>query len=178
MHAKAVFVLVLNMFLSACTGLGISLRVEQYPEFDNSELVLLKPLTIPANHASVKIQHGKLSQGRQLDKYFANCNFELKNISTSATVVQPEAFKIYKIKRDENYVLSEFVLYASVDADMGGDALAIEYSTEFYLTSPDQPRVFRMTCSHWENPSFPEHLTVSQINSTLSPWFEIRSAKQ
>jgi len=177
---KHLYMLLLVSILSGCmTSLEIRATGSSLLDQNKWELVLLQPINLPANHASVKIQFGNLSQGRQLDHYHANCNFEVTNIVDSGTVIQPDVFSIYKIAHDKDYVQSHHFYYASLAEFAGeGSTLAIEASTEFYLQSDKQPNVFRLTCSHWDDPDFPRHLTIDQINSTLKGWLEIRKAER
>lgn len=177
---KIIIPMMLTVLASSCyTSLGVRISNQSKSNFNNSVLILLKPITIPASFASIKIQFGNLSQGKQLDKYHANCNFELRKIVEHDVIVEPDTFTIYQVRYDETYVQNNYIRYASL-ADIGGDEtpMAIEYSTELYLKSDKQPDVFRMTCSHWEDPSFPQHLTLQQINSTLTGWFEIRNSTE
>ena len=172
---KFLVLLSVFIFLSACVaGIGIRISNEDVTEFKNSELVLLKPLSIPAGHAGISIQYGKLSMGKQLDKYYANCDFELTKIVSVDTVIEPDSFIIYQIRKDESYVQRGYLQYASMFGIGSDDSvMAVDYITELYLKSERQPIVYRLTCSHWEEPTFPQHLSLQQINETLKGWFKI-----
>jgi len=169
--------LVLSVLSSCSVGVNVSFFSEPGANQD-LVLVLSQPITIPMQHVSIKIQNGQLSQGVQLDKYHANCNFELRQIVEMDTVISPDVFSIISVNLEKSYVQAGHFYFASLSGMAANESpQAADMSTEFYLKSEKQPQVYRLTCSHWDDPNFPRFLSLEQINSTLSGWFEVRQGK-
>ena len=140
-----------------------------------SQLRLTQPLTIPANDAGVFIQNGKPQySGWQLDKYYPNCDFELRTRASYERVVEPDSFTVTRTVREtENVSLMPAIVAARIKHN---GAPHENYMTVLYLHSDKQPDVFRMTCQHWEDPSQGDHLTVKQMRQTLGELFILELA--
>jgi len=140
-----------------------------------STLTLHRPVTIPANDTQVHIQNGQLINSfRELDAYYPNCNFEIRERAEVERTVQPDSFIISRVVRDtENVMLHTPVLIASAS---GNGAPGVDYITIMDLYSPRQPSVMRMSCQHWEDPSDSYHLSIKQIRKTLGDLFTLTLA--
>ena len=135
-----------------------------------SLLILNKDVTIPANHARVIIQNGRILSRRDVDQYYPFCEFEILTLSESDQVIHPDQFKIHKLDKRMD-TSSQPVMYASL-ADSQFDRPLIAYNTVMYLSSDKQPDVYRMSCMYWTDDSMATHLTQNQINATLGDIFQ------
>jgi len=140
-----------------------------------SQLILHQALTIPANDAEVRIQDGKLIQSSwDLDTYYANCNFELRDIAHVDRTIKPDTFNVSRAHQDfENVMLNTPTVVAG--SGDGGPPL-VDYMTIMALYSPRQPEVMSISCQHWSDPSDGEHLTINQIRQTLDGLFTLTLA--
>lgn len=138
-----------------------------------SILQLHTAIEIPRNELSVIIQYGKIQPSTwELDRYYPNCDFEIRDKHNAVTQIKPDRFEIIKSIQDTEHVL----LAPARVADIGfsGGPPHEEYQTIMYLHSEKQPNVFRMTCRHWEDPTDGEHLSVARIREALGKLFSLK----
>ena len=142
-----------------------------------SQLILHQTLTIPANNTEVRIQNGKVIHSSwDLDTYYANCHFELRDIANVERTVQPDTFNISRAHQDtENVMLNTPTVVASAGGGDGGPPL-VDYITIMDLYSPRQPEVMRISCQHWNEANDGEHLNINQIRKTLDGLFTLTLA--
>jgi len=142
-----------------------------------SQLILHRAITIPANNTEVRIQDGKVIQSSwDLDTYYANCNFELREIANEERTVRPDSFNVTRVHRDtENVLLNKPTVVASSRVGNGGPPL-VDYITIMDLYSARQPEVMRISCQHWNDPNDGEHLNINQIRKTLGDLFTLTLA--
>lgn len=138
-----------------------------------SQLTLHQNIEIPANNTQVRIQDGKVVKSYwDLDAYYANCNFELRDIANVERIVKPDTFNISRVVRDtENVMLNMPTIVASAGGD--GGPPNVDYMTIMDLYSANQPDVIRMSCQHWNEPNDGEHLNIKQIRKTLGDIFTL-----
>jgi len=166
-----------QLFIFVLVTIGLSSCSYQAPKDPNSsfyappvgsQLILHRAITIPANNTEVRIQNGKVIQSSwDLDTYYANCHFELREIANVERTVQPDSFNVTRVHRDtENVMLNTPTVVASAGAGNGGPPL-VDYMTIMDLYSARQPEVMRISCQHWNDPNDGEHLNINQIRKTL-----------
>lgn len=157
------------MFLLSCASSNTRELQNNYAP--TAKLILNQDLTIPAHKTGVFIQGGVVISASARDQYHANCRLIVKDLKTTPQIVKAGQFDITHIQFDEDYVSSTMPLYASTSTHryiMVSDGPSPQnYATEIYLSSMEQPNVTKLVCSHWEDPTLANHLTPSQIRTTL-----------
>jgi len=120
-----------------------------------SILKLNKTITIPPNSAGVRIQNGKIAEGR-LDAWNTNCRFETRDPAKTNQDIQADEFKVTQVG----------VEYSINDASESQNM-----RTNFYLTSEKQPHVSLLMCQAWFNPSDARHLMLSEVEQAVGELF-------
>ena len=173
----------LFIFLAGCQANAVDInRAPAYTTVKpGSQLVLNKPLTIPANKARVYLQSGNIVHENSVDQYSPNCSLEVRTIHPSPQQIHADTFRIMKISWDEESSYSKRI-YASSQLITGrhlsSDGPSYEnFVTHFYLHSARQPDVFRLSCAHWEDPADfnPRHLSISEIQIAAGDYFSFKN---
>lgn len=137
-----------------------------------SKFVLKRQLTVPAGQASIFIQGGQVRTFSEVYQYEPHCKVEMQRLTNNPQTIQPGEFVVDKMRRERSqhgalpgfvYVLDSF------------DRSYERYSTHFYLSSGQQPEVFRVTCQQWQDPAWPKHVTLRQINQTLGDLLSLQA---
>jgi len=175
-------IILLSLFIAGCAYQPPKdVNSSFYSPPAGSRLLLNSALTIPANDTQVRIQDGKVIHSIwDYDAYYANCNFELRQIAEVERTIQPDSFAISRVVRDtENVMLNSSTMVASANlfASSNGGPPNVDYMVIMDLHSPRQPEVARITCRHWEDPNEASHLTITQIRKTLGDLFTLNLAK-
>lgn len=147
----------------------------------SSRLILHKPVDIEPEQVSAWFQYGKHLPKKQLNYYYPHCKFETWTKLDTAKVVQPDTFIIHKVVRWDDYAAQPVQLAGlglGIGFSFGGDGgpAHLNMATEMFLRSAQQPDVYRLICSHWEEPSRGNHLTISQMRQALGEWFTLQLA--
>lgn len=149
-----------------------------------TRFVLEEPIAVRGGQAALYIQAGKVLRYPDLDRYDPHCKFELRTVAEERRKVEPDTFVVRKVERFSRSVerrLDEPVRVAArggllLGAESEGGPFVEVMTTRLHLHSERQPEVLRMECSHWDDFNFPEHLTLSQMRSTLKGLFRIELA--
>jgi len=139
-----------------------------YGKFNFGDLVIVnQALVIKENDARVSIQNGRTQAYSRLDHYYPHCWFISLKREATPQIIQPDTFKIVKIRHVYEYVrnLKGGYMFSAFLSSAG--LTAVSYTTEINLYSEKQKNITRLLCSHWEDPEDAEHLTVAQIKKTL-----------
>lgn len=159
------------LFLSACQ---MSAVVGTNPAYSvipvGSKLIVNEPITISAGNVKVFIQSGNIKNAYEVNRFYPNCRLEKRTLTHDKdTVVQPDTFLIISIKRESGgYThLAPQRQFAAAAYVSGGMPNPESYDTVMTLASEKQPDVFRLTCTHLEDPSNAYHLTLDQIRNAL-----------
>jgi hypothetical protein len=113
-----------------------------------STVVLQQDLAVPAGHARVFLQHGKVVEKRRLDVYYPHCNFEQHAVSDGTAVIKADRFRVTAVGMGEDYVVQrDALIHAgwSMAGEFGGVSMINRY-VGHTLNSPSQPQVTRLTC--------------------------------
>lgn len=167
----ATFVVFLAMILAACQPVEYPRDSPYYRIPLGSSLVLHQALPIPPRQARVIIQDGRLISRKQLDQYYPYCEFEIRTLSDSVQTIRPGRFRIHRLNKHME-TSAKPVRYASLSL-FSFDKPLIAYNTKMYLSSDNQPDVYRMSCMYWTDDSMDTHLTLQQIRHTLGDLFSI-----
>lgn len=158
-----------------------------------SLLEVKQTLTIPANRARVYLQYGKVITEKQKDRYQPNCWFLSWKLMETQQTIMPDTFTVMRSAKAEDYVQNtssiklasrsisvESGIGVSIGARdgtgvLGGDApMATVFTTQLFIQSEKQPDIRMLECSHWDDPSTGEHLTVQQIQDALGTIVTLR----
>lgn len=151
MMPKLTALVALPLLLAACQQLPVqdegSSRIRV-----GSHLTLHQSLMVTAGHARVFMQNGQVVAKTKLDLYQPHCNFEVRSVSSGASIIEPDDFVVTAVMEDETEVVQgpPAQQYAAVGkmVAMGGDATLVMV-TRFIrhnLESGHQPEVMRLTC--------------------------------
>ena len=158
--------LLASSLLTGCDIPPVAPEHDPYFSFPaGSRIELLRPVTIPADKASISFQHGQLMYSSP-DQYTANCRLILKAITPVSHTIQAGSFYITGVKRDEG--LGTSLLFGIAQPYW------VEYETIFRLSSAEQPEVYSMICRHVEEAVDGRHLTLQQMRETLSGIISIK----
>ena len=164
------------LLLSACAGHGTH---EGSPLSHHTPLgsnfTLQRAIEIPGEDTTVYIQRGRLVPPHLVEEWAPHCFFELFTRAEEPRMVEPDQFEIQRVTRESSPI---WVGLPTVVAFGGGDdggPTHLYYRTRFYLSSPDQPDVWRMNCQidrmEAQGPSYETWLTVAQVQKTLAGIF-------
>lgn len=172
-------VLLFGGLLSACAGAPPA-RAEFPP---GSAIVLNRPVTIPADRASVWIQDGAVTAYSAVDKYRPHCRFEVRSLESTPRTVQPGRFAVRRVQREIEGLLgggfapvAAFGVFGVFGAD--GGPSPTPYITRLYLRSAEQPDVRSLACQQWEDSTLgsSQHLTMAEFRNALGDLFTVQAA--
>jgi hypothetical protein len=135
-----------------------------------STITLHEALTVPAGHARVFMQNGKVRAKTRLDRYRPHCNFEVRSVSDGSLRIEPDTFVVTKIIEDEEEVVSRQQPLRLAGWEMtGGDALPmVTRLVRHRLHSQRQPQVMRLTChGGFDDPWEVDYPSISEIRRAL-----------
>lgn len=120
---------------------------------DGSTLSLNKDLEIPEDKTHALLQAGKLTTGKNRDKYKLNCRFDVKTFGPRT--IRPEVFKIRRTEDGQEKV---------------SDAGIVRFYSDVYLDSDKGTDVIKLTCQEWGG-KIDRNFTVSEMEAALGDYF-------
>ncbi len=174
----------LALLLAGCES--ASIRATSSPFYlppVGSKLILNQPLSIPAEMLSAYVQDGRPVFGA--NEYYPFCRFELRDLSPSSRVVQPDTFEIERVSRqtgvfaaiDKRRLIAALGLGVNLgmsDLDDGKPS-PIVYGIRMDLRSARQPEVFRITCGQLQDPNMEaKFLSIDEIRQALGGVFTLQ----
>lgn len=167
--------------LAACQAPPFSPDSPLTPVPVHSVLVLHEPLTLPPQTVSLWFQAGRQMPPNDLDRYYPHCKFETLQMQDKEKTVQPDSFVIHRVVRWDDYAMHALQLATSrlspgLGLGMGnGDPgpSHLNTTTEMFLRSAQQPDVYRLVCSQWEEASDANQVTINQIRRALGKTFTL-----
>lgn len=169
----------LVLLLGGCRSLDSPNPASPYFAYTTGWVVRLdRPLTIPPDAATVRLQYGEIVPRNSVQEHDAYCVVELNTVSPNPQILKPGRFKVWRVTRSVETVAaapSPFIKVGYVQDDSGPSLLY--YKTEFHLRDPAQPNLRSMTCA-WDqmapiNRTFMRHLTLNEIRSALGNWITL-----
>lgn len=158
------YLLIFSVVIAGCQNIpGYTYPSGPVPQPELTSVSLNSPLRIRADYASVYIQSGKKRATNSAGEYYPHCILELRTISSEERTVQPDQFRIIRIRRDRFMTFINGQLLAA----SGGDYNPVMSSTELFLQSDRQPDVYRLTCQQLDEPFRAHHLTVEEMQNAL-----------
>lgn len=174
----------LCVFICACAGTPYILGPMAHEVVKTGSILKLnQELTISPHEAGVRMQYGKVTEYKSINQWYPNCRLEVRDPAPDAQIIQQGEFVITKVSTEFQLVAAEQIKLAAVSIGIGigmsennGGPTAEVMSTIFYLQSQLQPKVWRLICQHWEDPSDSRHLMLEEIQQAVGDIFEFRLA--
>ena len=120
-----------------------------------AELVLNRPLTIPAQRAHIMLQHGEPHTAA--DQFEVACRFEVRDLGPR--VIQPDTFLISGYSNQQEWENHP-------------------HTKRFYKTirliSERQPGILPMVCEYFDWPLHGRPVTQAQVEAALGEYFSFR----
>jgi hypothetical protein len=148
---KLIPIVLAALLLGACQQMPVtdenspSMRVQP-----GSRIILHEALTVPAGHARVFLQGGKVVAKTKLKRYHPHCNFEVRQVSDGSLRIEPDTFLVTDVVTDEEEWVSREWPLRVAGWEMSGGALdgpmMVTRLVHHRLDSPRQPQVMRLTC--------------------------------
>ncbi|MBT9568845.1 MAG: hypothetical protein IV085_11165 [Thiobacillus sp.] len=141
---------------------------------------LNRPLTIPRDAATVRLQDGDIVPRNSVQEQDPYCVVELNTVSAEPQVLRPGRFEVWRVTRSVETLATLNSPYVKAGHAMMDTAPSfLYYKTTFHLRDPAQPDLRRMTCA-WDqmapgNRALMRHLTLSEIRSALGGWITLIS---
>ena len=170
MNIKIVFLVGIVLSLSSCQWL---MNPQPYPPpysvTIGSRITIHQDLPIDANEVTVVLQEGKVINRRNLKVRQPSCRFEVLTIKATPQTLYKDVTEIIRFVHYTEYVSTGLIQFASLDGALANAAspTAEIYITEIYLRSQKQPDLFRLVCSHWEDPTHGDYLTMDSMSRAL-----------
>ncbi len=156
--ASRLLALIALAFLAGCQSLPSDSRDRPaYSLPEGTELVLRTPLTVPAERYSVYFQLGKIVSERDFYHWEYGCKLVMKQKRPNDYALSPRRFRIERVKRSES-VFGNFILIQN---------------TRFYLSSPENPEVDKLTCSIWTNVPPVGQISIKELEKALGEYFQL-----
>ncbi len=137
---------------------------------------LYRPLVIPPDAATVRLQYGEVVPANSVQEYAPFCIVELDTVRPHAQTLRPGRFEVLRVTRSVNPVAAAGAAQA-VALSFDGSPTFLYYVTEFRLRDPEQPELRGMRCA-WNqlapaNRSLMRHLTLDEIHGALGHWMRL-----
>jgi hypothetical protein len=175
----------LVLLLGGCAGLGSPDPASPYYAYSSGWAVQLnRPLTIPPDAATVRLQYGRIVPRNSVQEHDPFCVVELDTVRPGPQTLQPGRFEVWRVTRSVNPIAvarsSPYIRTGLVLDD--GNPTFLYFITEFRLRDAAQPDLRGMTCA-WNqmapgNRGLMRHLTLGEIQSALGDWMTLISPKE
>lgn len=178
---KRLGVLSLTLLLGSCASLESPDPASPYYAYTTGWTAQLnRPLTIPRDAATVRLQYGTIVPRNGVQEQDPYCVVELNTVSAEPQVLQPGRFDVWRVTRSVETLAALDSPYSKVRYAMFDPGPSfLYYKTEFRLRDPAQPDLRSLTCS-WDqmapgNRALMRHLTLAEIRSALGNWITLIS---
>jgi hypothetical protein len=170
----------LMLLLGGCAGLESPDPASPYYAYSTGWTVQLKrPLTIPPDAATVRLQYGRIVPRNSVQEHDPFCVVELNTVRAEAQTLQPGRFEVWRVTRSVSPITAaaKSPLIQARHADDDGDPSFLYFITEFRLRDANQPKLRSMRCA-WNqmapgNRALMRHLTLGEIQSALGDWVQL-----
>lgn len=179
------FALLGILLIGGCAGLQSADSASPYYAYPPGWAVQLnRPLEIPPDAATVRLQYGQIVPRNSVQEHDPFCVVELDTVKPEPQVLQPGRFEVWRVSRSISPVTAavpaSFIKAVLVDGD--GDPTFLYFITEFRLRDPAQPDLRGMRCA-WNqmapgNRALMRHLTLAEIRQALGGWMTLIPPKE
>jgi hypothetical protein len=126
-------------------------------------LVTLKQaFPIRPDRSNEYIQGGEIRPYESISQYYPHCKLELREIADTERVVQPEAFTVTRVYRQDDFAGFRKMMLAG-----DGSSGLIMSTTYLFLQSEKQPGIFRLSCMRLDESFYARHVTVDDMRDAL-----------
>jgi hypothetical protein len=179
------FALLGMLLLGGCAGLQSADPASPYYAYSTGWAAQLnRPLTIPADAATVRLQYGRIVPRNSVQEHDPFCVVELDTVRAEPQILRPGHFEVWRVTRRINPVTAaaKSPLIKAQVIDDEGDPSFLYFITEFRLRDPAQPNLRGMTCA-WNqmapgNRMSMRHLTLDEIRLALGDWISLIPPKE
>ena len=175
----------LVLLLGGCVGLESPDPASPYYGYSSGWTAQLnRPLTIPPDAATVRLQYGRIVPRNSVQEHDPFCVVELDTVRPGPQTLQPGRFEVWRVTRSVNPIAvarsSPYIRTGLVLDD--GNPTFLYFITEFRLRDAAQPDLRGMTCA-WNqmapgNQGLMRHLTLGEIQSALGDWMTLIPPKE
>jgi len=142
-------------------------------------LNLTRPLTIPAEQATLRLQYGHPVARNGVEESQPYCIFELDTVAATPQQVRPDTFRVTRFQRRVETASA----MPTRPWRVAGPAVGFDdrpshlyYISEFRLHSDAQPQVRALACQSNQAAAgiaIPRHLTLAEIRRALGEYFVV-----
>lgn len=136
--------------LIGCTERQV--RDERSPWFRitaGSVVELNQSLEVPAGSTRIFLQHGRVIGKSQLDHYYPNCNFEVRQLDSIPRWIRSGEFFVTGVQWGEEQVVEWHgvrITHRFWGSPFSDDSPSVYRYYHYRLESLDQPNLLRLTC--------------------------------
>lgn len=172
------FALLGVLLLGGCAGLQSADPESSYYAYSTGWVLQLKrPLTIPADAATVRLQYGRIVPRNSVQEQDPFCVVELDTVRAEPQTLRPGRFEVQRVTRSVSSITvaaQSPLIKTRYVTDDDYDPSFLYFITEFHLRDPHQPNLRSMRCA-WNqmapgNRALMRHLTLHEIRSALGDW--------
>jgi hypothetical protein len=149
MTRKGMLLVLSVIALTSCAGQAVNKEVPDRL-LVGTTVVLQQDLAVPAGHARVFLQQGRVVEKHRLDPGLPHCNFEQRTLSDGTAVIKADRFKVTAVSVGEDMVVQrdcDSMLPVGLREAGGSDCVdKVNRYINHQLFSPSQPQVMRLTC--------------------------------
>lgn len=179
------FALLGMLLLGGCAGLQSADPASPYYRYSTGWTAQLsRPLTIPAEAATVRLQYGRIVPRNSVQEHDPFCVVELDTVRADPQILHPGRFEVWRVTRRVSPVsaAAKSPLLRTKAIDDEGDPSFLYFITAFRLRDPAQPNLRGMTCA-WNqmapgNWMSMRHLTLDEIRLALGDWISLIPPKE
>ena len=174
----------LALFLGGCASLESPDPASPHYVYSSGWAVRLnRPLTIPRDAATVRLQYGEIVPRNSVQEYDPYCVVELNTVRAEPQVLKPGRFEVRRVTRRVETLAATTSPYVKTRYVLDDTAPSfLYYKIEFRLRDPAQPDLRSMTCA-WDqmapaNRTLMRHLTLDEIRSALGNWISLTPPRE
>jgi hypothetical protein len=177
----------LLLLLGGCASLESPNPASPYYAYSTGWVAQLeRPLVIPAESATVRLQYGHVVPRNGVQEQDPFCMVELDTVSDAPQTLQPGRFEVLRVTRSVSTIFARAasmpLMKAQFANDYDGEPSFLYYITAFRLRDPAQPNLRGMTCA-WNqmapgNRPLMRHLNLDEIRGALGGWIRLIPPKE
>lgn len=181
MMPKFVVLVLAALLLGGCQQAPVQYEASSHSRIaTGSTLSLTKPMTVPAGHARVFLQGGKVREKVRLKRYQPHCEFEVDAVSDGTLRIEPDDFfvidrfeyEVEIVRLDAPVRVAGKLLLADADSIPMLNSM-VRYS----LHSEHQPHVRYLTCyDGFSDPWAMEYPSLDDTREALGEWVTWKEA--
>lgn len=176
---QATYLFTMVMGVVACQTLPVldesSPRSRIVPQ---SRIELRETLTVPAGHARVFLQAGRVVPKGRLNQYQPQCNFEVRQVSDGSEQITADTFVVTALYEDETELVARPQMLWRAGWSTDNNSPFVNRFIRHRLHSPRQPQVMRLTCyGGFGEPWQVHYPSISEIRLSLGSIATVRLAE-